>query len=206
MKEVMKNKRIPRSTAIHEAAHGIASYRYSSGFQFITGLPDKETLGGCIHNETFGEALEMSPCPSPRQLALRYAVIYKAGMYAQARHSKKSIFEIAHFGGGGAADYEQAQFLTKYYGGRIGININKEMEMDFSYKTYKEVGKFIRDHWQPINALGGLIQARGLIQATDPDVKAITDTIERLPMELEIATEWVLKQPKRPKFVACEWD
>jgi hypothetical protein len=50
-----------------------------------------------------------------------------------------------------------------------------------------------QDHWQTINALADLIQARGKIQGTDPDVKRITDTIEPLPMEQEIATEWVLK-------------
>jgi hypothetical protein len=59
-------------------------------------------------------------------------------------------------------------------------------------------------HWQTINALADLIQTRGTILGTDPDVKAITDTIERLPMEQEIATEWVLKQPERPKLVACD--
>jgi hypothetical protein len=50
-----------------------------------------------------------------------------------------------------------------------------------------------------LNALADLIQAQAVIQGTDPDVEAITDTIERLPMEQEIATEFVLK-PNFPEF------
>jgi hypothetical protein len=78
------------------------------------------------------------------------------------------------------------------------------------FKAEKEVEKFVNDpvYWQPINALADLIQTREIIRRTDPDVKAITDTIEPIPMEREIATEWVLEQPKRPKpkLVACEFD
>ena len=54
----------------------------------------------------------------------------------------------------------------------------------------------INSYLPGLNALADLIQAQAVIQGTDPDVEAIADTIERLPMEQEIATEWVRKQPK----------
>lgn len=212
MGEARKKKRISRSTAIHEAAHGVASCRYGHGFLYIKGGDPRTKenpecrllryLDETLDANEWGAEMGFNPVPE-RWIALRFIIVLLAGLEAeirQAKISKKSAFD-AYVGSG--SDFEQVKGIKKRF-------FDKHDENIFIFKAKKEVEKFVNDpvYWQVINALADLIQARGTILGTDPDVKAITDKIKPIPMKQEIATEWVLKQAKRPKpkLAACKFD
>jgi hypothetical protein len=120
-------------------------------------------------------------------IGLRFVIVLLAGREAeirQAQTSKKSTM-LAYLGSG--SDFEQVEEIKKRFDYK---GFEKKI---FMFKAEKEVKKFVADYWQPINALADLIRTREIILGTDPEVTDITGKIEPLPMEQEIATEWVLK-------------
>ncbi len=192
-------KRNPRCTAVHEAAHAIANCRYGDGFDTVhasalwatfTNSRGKlvQAYGLCEGTLCFPEPIDYLYRDHPhlshnktaeylkyaRERAFRCCVNCWVGIEAEKRQCKKSDIYVQLSSSGG--DYEACKRVAKF------VVHDERDEKVFINAAWNEAAHFVRIPvmWQAINALASLLQARGRIEADEPDVIAITKTVERL--------------------------
>jgi hypothetical protein len=147
-----KNHKPPRYIAIHEAGHAVAACRFRHGFWFVK------------LNPRSGASVPRDYHPRDEEHKIRRAICLMAGAFAEARYLRKNAFVRLALHG----DLTTAQRLVN----ASGITLED--------LASRYVRPCIREYWEHINALADLLQARGFIEHDEPDVIAITGTINRI--------------------------
>jgi hypothetical protein len=142
---------VPEYVAIHEAGHAIAACRFRYGFVFAKVLFNS------------GAVVPLDYWPKDREYLLRRLIGNMAGSFAQARYSKKSAVSLWTK----SEDFKRAKPLL-----HAASTTPEELAV--------HVRPFLREYWEPVNALADIIQARGFIEHGEPDVLAITGNVKRL--------------------------
>jgi len=201
-------KRIPRCTAIHEAAHAIANCRYGFGFHTVhvshagtafvnrRGTRVQNAHGMCEGTLDFSDPLFWAHISQVKRENGSPGLDHLCApefIRADARN-RAYRYSVDCFAGI-AAEVRQSRtssFAIALSSGRDDyecckgaakfVAADERDEHAFIEAAWAEAKRFVRDPamWQAINALADLLQARGKVESGDADVIAITGIIKRI--------------------------
>lgn len=136
-----------RSTAYHEAGHGVACIVQGHSVATLTIIPGKRSLGHYVRPSVFGYVCDTRR--ERRKIARELIIVCYAGWAAQKR------FDPNANEGGSQLDYDQAFNLsTEFSVFPRGISsIGDDAHDVFLKKLRNESSRLVRKHWRAVEAL-----------------------------------------------------
>ncbi len=134
-------------TAFHEAGHAVASIGLGLSFEYVTIVPDGDSLGSMLHPGVMGYHSQSKT--DQKKLARDLMLACYAGFQAEKRYISDANEDLAE------ADYDNAFFLSRTYQvfPRSMNFVGDDFHHAFLDRLKREAGKLVLTHWSAIETI-----------------------------------------------------